>query len=111
MPNGKAILLLMFAALLEAGGDAIVRVALHTSSAWPRFLLFSASAAVLFSYGYVVNTPAWDFGRLLGLYVVFFFVIAQLVSWLGFKQPPSNAVLMGGAFIMIGGGIIALAKS
>jgi small multidrug resistance family-3 protein len=110
MPNGKDILVLLFAAFLEAGGDAIVRIALHTTAVWPRFLLFSASAAVLFSYGYLVNAPAWDFGRLLGLYVVFFFAIAQLISWLGFKQPPSNAVLMGGAFIMIGGGIIAFAK-
>ena len=110
MPNGKDIPVLLFAALLEAGGDAIVRVALHTSAVWPRFLLFSASAAVLFSYGYMVNAPAWDFGRLLGLYVVFFFVIAQLVSWLCFRQPPSNAVLLGGTFIMIGGGIIACAK-
>ncbi len=111
MPNGKEVLVLLFAALLEAAGDAVVRVALHTTAVWPRFALFSASAAILFSYGYVVNAPAWDFGRLLGLYVVFFFVIAQLISGLVFKQPPSSAVLLGGAFILIGGGIIAFAKS
>jgi hypothetical protein len=39
-----------------------------------------------------VNAPAWDLSRLPGLYVVFFFVIAQLVSWLGFKQPPSPRI-------------------
>ncbi|HWE51791.1 MAG TPA: hypothetical protein VG273_18500 [Bryobacteraceae bacterium] len=110
MTHLKEILILLLAALLEAGGDAIVRVGLHTSPGWPRFGLFAISAAVLFSYGYTVNAPAWDFGRLLGLYVVFFFVIAQLVSWLGFKQPPSTSVLAGGLLIVIGGIVIAAGK-
>jgi hypothetical protein len=70
-----------------------------------------SAAVVLFSYGYIVNAPAWDFGRLLGLYVVFFFVIAQFVSWFAFKQPPSVPVLMGGLLIVIGGVVIAVAKS
>lgn len=107
MTRGTAILVLFCAALLEAGGDAIVRVALHTSGGWQRVLLFCASAGILFSYGWVVNAPAWDFGKLLGLYVTFFFVIAQLVSWLGFKQPPSTSVLLGGLLIVAGGVVIA----
>jgi hypothetical protein len=107
MTRGTAIFVLFCAALLEAGGDAIVRVALHTAGGWQRVLLFIASAGILFSYGWVVNAPAWDFGKLLGLYVTFFFVIAQLVSWLGFKQPPSTAVLLGGLLIVAGGVVIA----
>ena len=110
MTRGTAILVLFCAALLEAGGDAIVRVALHTSPGWLRVLLFGISAAVLFSYGWVVNAPAWDFGKLLGLYVTFFFVIAQLVSWLGFKQPPSIPVLTGGLLIVAGGVVIAVSS-
>jgi small multidrug resistance family-3 protein len=55
----------------------------------------------------VVNKPDWDFGRLLGIYVVFFFVVAQIISWLAFNQPPSRAVLLGGAFIVIGGVIMS----
>jgi small multidrug resistance family-3 protein len=35
-----------------------------------------------------VNAPPWDFGKLIGIYVVFFFSIAQLISWLVFKQIP-----------------------
>jgi small multidrug resistance family-3 protein len=58
----------------------------------------------------VVNAPAWDFGRLLGLYVVFFFWIAQGISTVAFRQPPSPAVLLGGGFISIGGLIIAMAN-
>jgi len=56
-----------------------------------------------------VNTPPWDFGRLLGVYVVFFFLVAQAISWLIFHQRPSVAVLVGGGFIAIGGLIISLA--
>ena len=70
-------------------------------------VLFAVGALVLFSYGYVVNAPSWDFGRLLGIYVVFFFVVAQLISWIVFHQRPSTGVLIGGAFIIIGGVIIS----
>lgn len=102
------LLLLFAAALLEAGGDALVRSGMHASSAMARTFFFLAGGAVLFSYGYVVNAPPWDFGRLLGVYVVFFFVIAQLISWVIFRQRPSAAVLVGGVFIIIGGLIISL---
>jgi hypothetical protein len=110
MSRPGTILILFLAAVLEAGGDAIIRVALHTSSVWYRYALFGAGAVVLFSYGWTVNSPPWDFGKLLGLYVVFFFVIAQLISWLLFKQAPSAMVLIGGTLIVAGGITIALAK-
>jgi len=35
--------------------------------------LFAIAAVVLFGYGWTVNAPPWDFGQLLGLYVVFSF--------------------------------------
>jgi small multidrug resistance family-3 protein len=104
------LLVLVLAALLEAGGDALVRIGLHSAAAVPRFFFFLAGAVVLFLYGWTVNSPPWDFGRLLGLYVVFFFVIAQLISWLVFHQKPSVAVLIGGTFIAVGGIIISLAS-
>lgn len=110
MTRTAGTLILLLAALLEAGGDAIVRTALHSTSIWPRILTFGLGAIVLFSYGYVVNAPPWDFGKLLGLYVVFFFVIAQLMSWLIFKQPPTMSVLIGGALIVSGGVVIAVAN-
>src|SRR5262249_56811257 len=102
-----SLLLLFLAALLEAGGDAVVRMGLHASTTAVRVILFAIAALVLFAYGYVVNAPPWDFGRLLGIYVVFFFVVAQLISWIVFHQRPSTGVLIGGAFIVIGGVIIS----
>jgi hypothetical protein len=100
------ILLLLLSALLEAGGDALVRAGLK-SPAGIRVGLLLAGGVVLFAYGCVVNGPNWDFGKLLGVYVVFFFVIAQVLSWAVFHQPPGRGVLLGGACIVLGGAIVA----
>lgn len=111
MSRTAAILVLMLAAALEAGGDAIVRAGIHTNVTSHRIMLFGLAALVLFSYGWTVNAPPWDFGKLLGLYVVFFFVFAQLTSWFIFKQVPSLLVLMGGGFIIVGGVIISFSNA
>jgi hypothetical protein len=102
MTRTVAVSILAFAALLEAGGDALIRVGLHTGSSNSRGALFAVAAVVLFAYGWTVNAPPWDFGKLLGLYVVFFFTFAQLISWLVFSRPPSAAVLLGGNLIIAG---------
>lgn len=102
MPVLPALLLLALAALLEAGGDALVRKGLGIHG-WPRGLWFGAGAVVLFAYGLTVNLPGWDFGRLLGVYVVLFFIAAQVIAWLGFGQAPSPSIWVGGALIVAGG--------
>jgi drug/metabolite transporter superfamily protein YnfA len=107
MSNGWALLILFLAAVLEAGGDAIVRTGIRAQTVFTRLALLGLGGVVLFLYGYLVNAPAWDFGRLLGVYVVFFFVVAQLISWLVFSQPPTRAVWFGGVFIVIGGVIMS----
>jgi drug/metabolite transporter (DMT)-like permease len=107
----NAVLVLLLAALLEAGGDAIVRGALHRQGQASRLILFALGACVLFAYGWVVNAPSWNFGELLGLYVVFFFVIAQAISWIAFGQSPSRAVLLGGLLVISGGIVIAVNRN
>ena len=101
--------ILLLAAVFEAGGDAIIRKALHLPAGVSRFMAFGAGAAVLFLYGLTVNAPDWDFGKLLGIYVVFFFVIAQAISWLVFHQPPTAATWIGGALIVAGGAVLGYA--
>jgi drug/metabolite transporter superfamily protein YnfA len=108
MTRATTVTILFAAALLEAGGDALIRFGLRSAILWQRALLFTIAALILFAYGWTVNRPPWDFGQLLGLYVVFFFVIAQLISWLAFQQMPSTHVLLGGALIIAGGAVIAL---
>jgi len=98
-------LLLFLSAVLEAGGDALVRKGLH-AAAFARLTFLLSGAVMLFAYGYVVNTPPWDFGRLLGVYVVFFFLVAQAISWVFFGQPPNGGTLTGGALIVAGGIVV-----
>jgi drug/metabolite transporter superfamily protein YnfA len=111
MSRNSTILVLFLAAVFEAGGDALVRIGLRTPSLWPRVALFLVGSVVLFSYAWTMNAPPWDFGRLIGLYVVFFFVVAQAISWVGFKQTPSMSLMIGGLLIVSGGLVIALAKA
>ena len=73
--------------------------------------MFLAGAAVLFGYGVIVNAPDWDFGRLLGVYVVFFFLIAQLMSWALFHRPPSTLTMVGGILIVAGGVVLGIANA
>jgi small multidrug resistance family-3 protein len=58
-----------------------------------------------------VSSTPWNFGKLIGIYVVFFFLIAQLISWLVFKQIPSLTFAIGGMLIVAGGVVISMAKS
>jgi small multidrug resistance family-3 protein len=101
------LLLLLVSAVLEAGGDAIVRFGLRAGSLGARAGLFVAGAAVLFAYGVVVNLPGWDFGRLLGVYVVLFFIVAQVINRFAFGVPPGAPVFVGGALIVAGGLVLA----
>jgi hypothetical protein len=111
MARTTAIAILFLAAILEAGGDALMRAGLHRNLVWQRTLLFALAALVLFAYGWTVNAPPWDFAKLLGIYVVFFFLVAQLISWLVFKQIPSLAIAIGGLPIAAGGLVISVART
>ena len=111
MRRTTAIMILLLAAILEAGGDALLRAGLHKQLMWQRASLFALAALVLFSYGWTVNAPPWDFGKVIGIYIVFFFLVAQTISWLVFKTPPSLPLVVGGALIVAGGVVISIAGS
>ncbi|MGC4048659.1 MAG: hypothetical protein QM757_03915 [Paludibaculum sp.] len=66
-------LLLALAAFLEAYGDSCFQSALYRSTGAARLLSAGLGVLALGLYGWAVNLPRWDFGRLLGVYVVFFF--------------------------------------
>ncbi|MBB4198418.1 hypothetical protein CCR94_04250 [Rhodoblastus sphagnicola] len=110
MRSGVAYLVLFVAAALEAGGDAFLRLGLHTESAAARIGFFLAGAVVLFAYGVTVNAPPWDFGKLLGVYVSLFFVVAQIVNFVAFAARPDAATLIGGGLIVAGGLVVAFLK-
>jgi len=108
MPFALAVLVL--AAFLEAGGDALVRSGMHAPG-WRRLSLFVIGAIVLFVYGVVVNTPSWDFGRLLGVYIALFFLAAQVINYFAFHQKPTLPIFVGGTLIVAGGVVISAWKS
>jgi|SRR5581483_9881851 len=102
MASWMAYAILLLAASLEAGGDALVRLGLHGQGG-ARIGFLAAGAVVLFFYGLSVNTPPWDFGRLLGVYVTLFFVVAQVINLVVFHVKPGAPILVGGALIVAGG--------
>ena len=61
-------------------------------------------------YGLTVNLPRWEFGRLLGVYVVVLFLVAQILARVRFQQPPTTPIYVGGSLIVLGGAIIAYWK-
>jgi len=110
MSRLASLFILLVAAILEAGGDAIIRSGIHNANSVKRLLLFILGGCVLFAYGCVVNAPPWDFGKLLGIYVVLFFVVAQAIAYFAFGQRPSTTILLGGTLIVAGGLVIAFAQ-
>jgi drug/metabolite transporter superfamily protein YnfA len=100
-------LILVLAALLEVGGDAAIRKGLIEASwSW-----MSIGVVVLASYGFLVNTDrTLDFGRLMGLYIVVFFVVSQLINFVVFGARPDIGVPIGGGLI-VAGGIVLLVSA
>ena len=110
MRYSVSLVVLLLAACVEAGGDALIRVGLHSSTHLRAALFLGLGGLALISYGSLVNAPPWDFGRVIGVYVACFFLVAQLISWFGFGQKPAPMVLLGGALILAGGCVVSLAK-
>ena len=78
----KEFLILIAAAVLEVGGDALVRWGVRGGQS----MGFILGALVLFAYGLIVNVPKWDFGRLLGVYIALFFVVSQIIAYFFFHE-------------------------
>ena len=100
----REAMLLALAAVLEVGGDALVRWGLKGG----RWYGLALGAAVLFGYGLSVNLPKWDFGRLMGVYIAAFFVVAQAVALVFFHERLQLPTIVGGALIIAGGILITV---
>jgi hypothetical protein len=105
-----AFLVLVIAASLEVLGDSFFQSGLYRSTGASRAVWFGVGIAVLGCYGLFVNLPQWDFGKLLGVYVALFFVVAQVVAKLRFQQSPTPPILVGGGLIVAGGLVITFWK-
>jgi small multidrug resistance family-3 protein len=101
---------LIMATALEAMGDALVRLGINQDQWGARSLLFVAGAILLFGYGISVNLAPVDFGRVVGLYIAFLFVMWQIANFIVFRVTPVTPVIVGGALIVVGGAVVTLWK-
>ncbi len=102
--------ILALAAYLEVYGDACFSSGLWHATGAKRLGWFAAGAAVLIGYSLFLNSSQIDFGKLLGIYVVLFFVVAQLVAKFKFHQNPTPPIYVGGALIVLGGIVMTVWK-
>ena len=102
-----ALCALTLAAFLEAWGDSFFQAGFYRSAGTTRLISILCGALVLALYGSTVNLPRWDFGKLLGVYVVLFFLAAQLLAKIRFGQSPTLPIYVGGSLIVIGGCVVA----
>lgn len=105
-----AFMVLALAAYLEVQGDACFQSGLFHASGARQIVWFVAGTVVLVCYSLFLNSSRIDFGKLLGVYVVLFFLVAQIVAKVQFHQSPSRAIYVGGAFVTIGGLIMTFWK-
>ncbi len=95
------------AAVLEVGGDAVIRKGLRGGMVW----LIIAGFVILGCYGVVVNTVKWDFSRLLGVYVAVFAVVSVMAGRFVFKETIPLTTWVGLAIIVIGGTVIQMGQN
>ena len=106
-----AFAILALAAYLEVYGDACFQAGLYQSSGPRRWIWFAAGAIVLVAYSLFLNSSQIDFGKLLGVYVVLFFLVAQVVAKVKFHQSPTIPIYAGGTLIVLGGLVMTFWKA
>lgn len=97
-----AWLVFVGSALLEVGGDAVVRKGLRGSSV----AIIVAGGLMLACYGLLVNTVHWDFSKLLGVYVAVFAIVSVMAGKFVFGESVPSATWLGLLIIVLGGMVI-----
>jgi drug/metabolite transporter superfamily protein YnfA len=96
------LLVMVAAAALEVGGDALIRRGLTTAGP----ALIALGFVTLGSYGVVVNQLALDFSVLLGAYVGVFAIISVLFGRLFFAERVGQTTWIGLGVVLAGSAII-----
>jgi drug/metabolite transporter superfamily protein YnfA len=94
--------LFVAAAVLEVGGDAVIRTGLRGHRPW----VLLGGFVILGSYGVVVNLLPLDFSRLLGVYVGVFAVVSVLVGKVVFGDQLPTSTWLGVGVILVGSLIV-----
>jgi drug/metabolite transporter superfamily protein YnfA len=99
--GGMTGLAFVAAAVLEVGGDALIRAGLRGE----RVALVVGGFVTLGSYGLLINTLRWDFTRLLGVYIAVFAVTSALFGRFVFRESVSTTTWLGLALVL-GGALV-----
>jgi small multidrug resistance family-3 protein len=99
----KVFLFVLMATVLEATGDAVIRVALHHNSGPARIGLYVAGAVLLTLYGTSLNLAPVEFAQVTGIYIAMLFIVFQVTNYIFFHTVPTVPVAVGGALILAGG--------
>jgi drug/metabolite transporter superfamily protein YnfA len=97
-----AWLIFLGSALLEVGGDAVVRRGLRGTNV----IIILAGGLMLAAYGLLVNMVRWDFSKLLGVYVAIFALVSVMCGRFVFGESIPNSTWAGLAIIVAGGMVI-----
>jgi drug/metabolite transporter superfamily protein YnfA len=97
-----AWVIFLAAAVLEVGGDAVIRKGLR-GSAWMYVVV---GCVMLATYGIVVNLVKWDFSKLLGVYVAVFATVSVLAGRFLFGEDVAPTPWAGVGIIIVGGLVI-----
>src|SRR5271154_7526862 len=97
-----AWLIFLAAAVLEVGGDAVIRKGMR-SSGW---MFIATGCLILAAYGVVVNLVKWDFSKLLGVYVAVFALISVLFGRFVLAETIPATTWIGLGLIIVGGLVI-----
>ena len=104
MRRTGAIVIMLLAATLEVGGDALIRGGLRGGN----LALAAAGAAVLAFYGVSLVQLRIDFSSLLGAYVGVFALAGVVFGMLFFGEHPPPSTWLGLAIILAGSAVIQL---
>jgi hypothetical protein len=105
----KTFLFVLLATALEATGDAVVRISLHTHNHIAvRLVLFLAGATALTLYGTSLNLAPVEFAQVTGLYIATLFVVFQIANFIFFRTAPTVPVIVGGTLVIAGGLVVGL---
>ena len=106
----RALVFLLIATTLEAGGDAVVRMAMYNHAGPARIGLMAVGAALLFGYGVGLNLAPLAFGQVVGLYIATLFTVWQVVNLVVFRTAPTVPTAVGGTLIIAGGLLVTFWK-
>ncbi len=92
--------------MFEAGGDAIIRLALRHHSLPARISFFLLGSVLLTLYGTALNLAPVEFATITGLYVATLIIAFQLANYVFFHTAPTLPVMSGCGLIVAGGLLI-----